>query len=246
MKRIAFFFLTLAFASAAVSCNDTDVDQAHHTSFVTVHQTLSVEGYYFETDNGKTIFPGDTSRIGAYQATEGQRALIAFNLLDNMPGYDYNAAIYGIGHISSADVCVVTDEAELIAMKNDPIIEIDGRLLGDWITVVIRHQANTTDALKHEFAMFLNEVVPSTDEEKEDSYEIPTTEDPEVLTLQLRHKNLEETVQGYFYDRYYSFNVEEIVNRFEGKKKIEVCYYDGTEWKTVELRWLKESDPETL
>ncbi len=247
MKRIGLFLLTACAAFGLASCNNSDVDQANSMGYVTVHVGWMGVDYWFETDSHTTIYPGDKSRVNGYTATEGQRALITFSpLSEPKPNFDINAAIYSIGHFSSSDVRVVTDEAEFLAMAKDPVIQVEGRLLGDWITVVIRHRANTTDASKHEFEMILNEVVPSTDEEKEETAGTPTEENPKVLSLQLRHKNLEETAQGYFYDRYYSFNVEEIADRLEGKEKIEVAYYDGVEWKTVELLWLKESDPKTL
>ena len=214
MKRIALFFLTLAFAAAAVSCNDTDVDQAHHTSFVTVHQTLSVEGYYFETDNGKTIFPGDTSRIGAYRATEGQRAIIAFNLLDNMPGYDYNAAIYGIGHIYSSAARIVSTEEALSAVADDPMQYLDGRLLGQWVTMTVRYAA--FDYSKHKFYLIVNDTV--VDREAEEGY----------LDVELRHDDGDDPLGGQLYDTYVSFDMEPIAGRLDGMKGIRVRYYDGT------------------
>lgn len=214
MKRIASFFLMLAFAAAAVSCTDTRVDQASLSSFVTVHLAPSVEGYYFETDNGKTIFPGDTSRIGAYQATEGQRAIIAFNLLDNMPGYDYNAAIYGIGHIYSSPARVVSTEEELEAVADDPVQYLDGRLLGEWVTMTVRYAA--FDCSKHKFYLIVNDVVASKET------------DEEYLDVELRHDDSDDPQGGQLYDTFVSFYMEPIAGCLAGMKGIRIRYYDGS------------------
>ncbi len=213
MKRIALFFLTLAFAAAAVSCNDPDVDQAHFSSFVTVHLAPSVAGYYFETDNGKTIFPGDTSRIGAYQASEGQRAIIAFNLLDNVPGYDYNAAIYGIGHIYSSAARVVSTEEELEAVADDPAQYLDGRLLGRWVTMTVRCAA--LDLSKHKFYLIVNNAAVSKDA------------DEEYLSVELHHDNSGDP-QGESYDIFVSFDMAPIAGLLDGMKGIRLRYYDGS------------------
>lgn len=238
MKKIGLFLLTAAAALAFASCNDSEVDQANSMGYVTVHMLLGND-YWFETDSHTKIYPGDKSRVSSYTATEGQRALITFSpLSEPKPNFDINAAIYGIGHFSSAPVRIVTSEAGLEELGDDPIIEMGGRLLGDWITVVIRHRANTADAAKHEFAMIVNEVAPSTDEEGEEAAAEEVADD--TLVLELRHKNREETALGSYYDRYYSFNVKDIADLLKGKTKVVVRYNDGTSSKTVELVQPKE------
>ncbi|MCM1150942.1 MAG: NigD-like protein [Alistipes sp.] len=215
MKNFGFFLGALAFAFGAVSCNDTDVDQAGKASFVTVHQTIAVGGYYFETDGGKTIFPGDTSRIGAYKATEGQRAIITYNLLENaVPGYDYNAAIYAIGHLFYSSARVVSDEAQLEKMADDPAQYLDGRWLGNWVTATVRYAA--FDLSKHKFYLIVNDVAAS--EGSEEGY----------LDVELRHDDGDDPQGGTVYNSLVSFNVDPIADRLDGAKGLRVRYYDGS------------------
>jgi len=225
MKKFGSLLLAAIAATGLASCSDSDVDQANNMSYVTVHETWVPGDYYFETDAGKTIYAGDKTRVSGYKAKEGQRALIAFNFLETkVAPYDYNAAIYAIGNFDSAPVRVVEDEAELAGLKDDPIIEPAGRLMGNWITLVIRHRANTSDTAKHKFAMIVNKAEPATTEEG-------------YLDLELRHENLEETTQGYYYDRYYSFNVEDIADLLDGKQGVIVRYKDGSEQtKSLKLK----------
>lgn len=215
MKKIGLFFFALAVASGSVSCTDTTVDQPSLISFVTVHQTAAVNGYYFETDANKTIFPGDVSRIGAYTPTEGQRALITYNLLDNgIPGYDYNAAIYGIGHIQSSFVRIISDESALEALADDPVQYKEGRLLGEWVTMIVRCTA--FDLSKHKFSMIVNDVVAS------------ENADEEYLSVELRHDDGDDTQGGQLYETYVSFNTGAVAERLEGLKGLKIRYYDGS------------------
>lgn len=215
MKKIGLFFFALAVASGLVSCTDTTVDQPSRLSFVTVHLTTSVNGYYFETDNYKTIFPGDVSRIGAYKPIEGQRAIITYNLLDNgIPGYDCNAAIYGIGHIQSSPVRVISDESALETLADDPVQYKEGRLLGEWITMIVRCTA--FDLSKHKFSMIVNDVVAS------------ENDDEAYLSVELRHDDGDDAHGGQLYEPYVSFNTDAVAERLEGLKGIKIRYYDGS------------------
>ncbi|MDE6374301.1 MAG: NigD-like protein [Alistipes sp.] len=230
MKKIGLFF-ALAVACGSVSCTDTTVDQPRQASFVTVHQTASVNGYYFETDAYKTIFPGDVSRIGAYTPTEGQRAIITYNLLEgDIPGYDYNAAIYGIGHIYTSSVRVVSDADELAAFADDPAQFKEGRLLGEWITMIVRCSA--FDLSKHKFHMIVNDVV------------VPENADEEYLSVELRHDDGDDAQGGQLYEIYVSFNTDAVAERLEGLKGIMIRYYDGSvvQYSKIERMALEASE----
>lgn len=82
MKRFGLFLLVTMAAAIFTSCNDSDGDYPRLSAFATV-KTLENNDFYFMLDDGKTIYPGDKSRLGAYKAEEDTRAIIAFNLLNN-------------------------------------------------------------------------------------------------------------------------------------------------------------------
>ncbi len=86
-------------AAIFTSCNDSDGDYPRLSAFASV-KPLENNDFYVVLDDGKTVYPGDKSRIGSYKAEEDQRVVIYFNLLNNkVEGYDYNMALYYIQDI---------------------------------------------------------------------------------------------------------------------------------------------------
>lgn len=94
MKRFGLFLLVTMAAAIFTSCNDSDGDYPRLSAFASV-KPLENNDFYVVLDDGKTVYPGDKSRIGSYKAEEDQRVVIYFNLLNNkVEGYDYNMALY--------------------------------------------------------------------------------------------------------------------------------------------------------
>lgn len=234
MKKISMLFLAAVAAIGFGSCNTSSVDQGSRMSFVTVH-TLTVGSYYFETDTGKLVWPGDTSRVPGYVAKEGQRALIVFNVLDTpapMPGYDYNIALYDIGTIYSSAARIVSSETEMETLKDDPVEFRGARLQGHWTTMVVRYSAY--DVSKHKFALIVNEVEPATG--SEEGY----------LDMELRHDNGDE-VQGMLYESYISFDLSGLEELLEGKKGIRLRFKNGSSTEYFKIdRIVAETDAKTL
>lgn len=222
MKKIVLLLFAAVAAAGLLSCNDTKVDQPGNLSFVTVH-TLMMGDYYFVTDTDKRVYPSDKSRIGSYVASDGQRALITFNVLDtSVPGYDYNVAVYGIANIYSSPARVVADEAELEELKDDAAEFRDGRLLGNWATLVVRYAAS--DASKHKFSLIVNKVNPAADADA----------DAEYLDLELRHDNGGDA-QWQLYDSYVSFDMQGLEDELAGKKGIRIRFKSGSDIDYVKL-----------
>ena len=80
MKKFGLLLLTTLVAFTLPACND---DGGYPYNYVygiitTVH-TLGEEDYYFERDNGQTLYPSEKPTL--YEAEEGSRAIIYFDLL---------------------------------------------------------------------------------------------------------------------------------------------------------------------
>ncbi len=116
MKKFNFTPFTLLFTILSVislpllvaSCLDDD----EPTRF-TIGTLKVIEGndYYFLLDNNKTMFPGDTTWIRNYTVTDGQRAVIAFSLLDEeASGFDYNIKVERIEDILTKNIIPLTTE----------------------------------------------------------------------------------------------------------------------------------------
>ena len=119
MKRFGLFLLVTMAAAIFTSCNDSDGDYPRLSAFASV-KPLENNDFYVVLDDGKTVYPGDKSRIGSYKAEEDQRVVIYFNLLNNkVEGYDYNMALYYIQDIYSGGTKVVTTQEELDALEDD-------------------------------------------------------------------------------------------------------------------------------
>lgn len=224
MKKAALFLVAGLAAISLPSCHDSNSDYAKYAEFVTVHTSTFSGDYYFEIDNGKTIYPGDKSRIGTYEATEGKRAYVAFDLLPKLEGYDYNAKIYSIGNLFTGKARTVSTQDELSDIKDDPI-SIDGaRLAKKHFTLGVIYPVN--DNSKHEFELIINDVNPTTTNEG-------------YIDVELRHNAGGELMGGA--NKYFiSFDLEQIKHRLEGAKGVTLRVKSGSEPKRFKIDWVKE------
>ncbi len=224
MKKIGLFLFLAAAALGFASCNESKVDGPELQSFVVVHVLGSPSDYYFETDAGKKIYPGDKSRVSAYLPVEGQRAVIYFSMLDTpVEGYDHNAVIYAIGKIAAASAESIDTKEELDQVKNDPTIGVAGQLVGRWINLIVRYGATSIEPEAHKFRLIVNNV----DE--------PSHVKEGYLNLELRHDAGTDRASTY-YDRYVSFNTDMISGLLAGKEGIVISFNDGNQVQHIEVK----------
>ena len=67
MKRFGLFLLVTMAAAIFTSCNDSDGDYPGFRLSLRV-KPLENNDFYVVLDDGKTVYPGDKSRIGSYKA----------------------------------------------------------------------------------------------------------------------------------------------------------------------------------
>lgn len=193
MKKLGLFLITSLAAVFFAACNDSDGDYASQWAFVSV-SPLANNDYYFRLDDGKTVYPGDKSRTGAYNAKADQRAIIFFNYLkDAAEGYDYNVALYGVQNIYSGETRTVSTETEVKELPTDRTSFVGAKLNDNYLNLGIGF--NASDLEKHCFLLVENTFTQIASENKEEGY----------LNLELRH-DADGDTSGYDYmDRYVSF-----------------------------------------
>ena len=229
LKFIAFIFATIALMPFLQSClNDDD-----HPSDTFVISTVNVPNpeskeFFFTLDNGKKMFPGGTNNLGDYKLTDGQRAFVIFDELDQqVQGYDYNIQVKKIVDILTKDIVTIgKDDNTEEKIGDDKINATYMWITNDskYLTIEFQYFGTHSEDKKH----FLNLVInPSTPE--------TTDDDSEYLDLEFRHNN-----EGDSPDRlgegYVSFKLNEIKELAKGKKGLRIrvnTIYNGIQYREV-------------
>lgn len=191
MKKIGW----LLFAAALlVACDDNDGDYAAYRDIVTVRRTAGSD-LYFEMNNARTLYPGDRSRIAEYDAEDGQRAILWFNLLSEaVAGYDYNVAAYYIEDIYTARARIVEPE-ELDALPDDALTLRDAELTATHLTLIVSYPVS--DNRNHAFELV-----------RAESPDADTPTHAGYLDVELRHDAGGDT--GPYREYYISFSLDEL------------------------------------
>ncbi len=210
MKKSVLFFLAAICAAGFVSCMKSDNRPVQQISFVTVHQRAVAGDYYFETDTRKTIFPSNKAQISSYVAKEGQRALIAFGLLDEpVDHYDYNAVMYGIVDIFTSEARIVGSQEELDEIPDHSVLEVENQqFAGDWLTLGVIYTRADDETL--DFHLIVNDIAPQ-------------NTDAAYLDVELRHDRGGDEEKAYR-QNYVSFNIQALKPLLEGKKGVNLRY----------------------
>lgn len=208
MKKFGFILFAALFISA---CNNDEGDYPGY-SLITSIKSLDNGDYYFQRDNGQTLYPSDKSRMQGYTPKdEHKRAIVWFNLLEEpVSGYDYNIALYGIDIIYSGTSQVVNTQEELDKLGNNPTSFMTDYLrysnfTKEWLTLYVGYPVS--DNSKHSFTLIVNNV------------EAPEETNEGYLDVELRH-NADGDIHGYTYWYYISLDMTPLAEQLEGKKGI--------------------------
>ena len=208
MKKFGWLLLTLLAALPFTACNDDEGGYPYNYVYgiITTVHTIGEEDYYFERDNGQTLYPSEKPAL--YEAREGSRAIIYFDLLESIPDYDYNIRLFGVDNIYTGAARVVTTQEELDRLDGAGFPTAYWKyfnLTKKWLTLYLLYPVTEND--KHAFTVIVNKV--SEPGQSEEGY----------LNLELRH-SAGGDVAGYTLGYYVSFDMEPIAAELEGKKGI--------------------------
>ncbi len=189
------------------ACFDSNGDYPRYRPVWTTVHTLDNADYYFEHNSGETLYPGDKSRVGGYEATEGQRAIIAFNLLpEPAEGYDYNIALYSIRDILTKDPVTVTTQEQLDEIGDDRISILETQIGGGYLDIYFALNAGS----KHVLNLIVNQV-----------------DTPQSLegytTVEFREKAT-DAVEGYTQEGYVSFRLGDLDPAVSGSKGLYIRF----------------------
>lgn len=212
LKLIGLAFAALFLFSA---CNDSDGDYAQWRTIATV-RTPANGSYYFELDNGKTMYPS-INHVNGYPAKNGQRAAIYFNYQDGkVEKFDYNIALYALSEILTKDVKIVTTKEELDALGYDGINVLGSDMyIGNEFLTLVYYVPAINNSEIHEFNLVVDNTTPET--LAESNIDI----DPDYTDVLLRH-NASGKIQEYSTLSYISFKLNSIHPIETGKKGLRI------------------------
>lgn len=214
MKKFGLFLIAATLVMAFVSCNDDDSKPLR--TLITTVRTLDSGDYYFQRDNGETLYPGNKSRVPGYKPDpdKTQRVIILFTLENGIANYDYNIDLYAVENIYTGTSEVVTDAARLeeLGSAKTGFQSNTFNLTKEWLTFYALYPVS--DNSKHTFTVIVNEV-----KDGDEGAEQAEAADADYLQLELRHNPGGDT-QGYTDGYYVSFNLTPLAELLEGKKGV--------------------------
>ena len=214
MKKFGLFLIAATLVMAFVSCNDDDSKPLR--TLITTVRTLDGGDYYFQRDNGETLYPGNKSRVPGYKPDpdKTQRVIIWFTLQNGIADYDYNIDLYAVENIYTGTSEVVTDAARLeeLGSAKTGFQSNTFNLTKEWLTFYALYPVS--DNSKHTFTVIVNEV-----KDGDEGAEQAEAADADYLQLELRHNPGGDT-QGYTDGYYVSFDLTPLAELLEGKKGV--------------------------
>lgn len=225
MKKIGFILLAALAAISLSSCNEKDNgDYPQNSAFASV-KVITGNDYYLLLDDGKTVFPSDKTRVGAYEAKDNQRVITYFNLLDTkIDGFDYNAAMYLIQNIYSNTARIIDQQADLDLLGKDKV-DLIAQPIANRKHLMLPVAYHVNNNSKHKFDLIINKI------------EEPGTKFEDYLSVELRH-NADGETQGGIGQYWVSFDLtalqEEMVDMKGFTLRIE-SMNSGTKYVKIEL-----------
>lgn len=165
MKKLKFILLTavMILTPTLYSCLDDD-DDRYSLSIGTV-KVIDGKDYYFLSDKGNKILPGDTTAIHNYEVIDGQRVFVYFYPMDEVvSGYDYNAQVVSIQNILTKGVFQITEETQE-SIGNDPVNITYMWFGGGYLNIEFQILGTNNPKEPHLINLVRDEENPGTEEE---------------------------------------------------------------------------------
>ena len=212
MKKLKWLLLSLLITFPFLQSCDKD-DQHRSLAMVTV-KVINEGDYYFVSNRGNKIYPGDKSMIGSYKAEDGKRAFIYFEELpEKLEGYDYNIRLYGIETILTKPVIEMTEETR-DSIGDDPISVSQASIHQGYLNIEFYVPAHYTSCM-------LNLVDNLTEQEQEHEPEQKHEPDKDYTYLEFR-ANAEGSFSGPLVRGYVCFELDNYDPSLTGKKGLEI------------------------
>lgn len=211
--KIAAWMVAILILPFLQSCMDDDDNESYLWTLATV-KVIDGKDYYFAMDNGEKIYPADTTNLYKYKITEGQRAYVFFNELEEKKsGYDYNAIIYNVVDVLTKDIIPLTEETA-DSIGDDAINAPYYWLAGGHLNIQFQLLGTNSPSNPH----MLNLVENKTIEYENDDY----------MHLEFRH-NAHNDVEAKLREGVVCFRVdyEKLKDEWKGIKMRVKTIYDG-------------------
>lgn len=163
MKKTLLLFaaaLMLGCLGCLTACND-DSDRyvicpSYYRPLIVTVRTLPEGDYYFERDNGETLYPSDKTHVTGYAPEDRRRVVITFDLLGTREGYDYDIALFSVTDLFCTAAEVVEDPSQLAPLGNAPtsLFPTECNLTSEWLTLCVAYPVR--DDSKHTFRLIVN------------------------------------------------------------------------------------------
>lgn len=147
MRKFATIILLALMAVPFLQSCTTESDQPDQVALVTVKKSLDAAGFYGMLDDGKKLYPS-IMRVQYEPSNDIQRALVYFKELnETVPGFDYNADVYGITEVLTKKIQTV-QTAGADTLKNGIEI-INAYIGGGFINVEFKVNIDQYNSKQH-------------------------------------------------------------------------------------------------
>lgn len=215
LKFITFIFAIMTLTPMLQSCLDDDgSSDSLVVSTINVPDPDSKE-FYLTADDGKTLFPSNSQLWSNQELTDGQRAFVIFNELDQpVNGYDYNIEIKHIDKILTKEI-VTMGEGENTEKKigDDKINATYLWITKDnkYLTIEFQYLGTHSEDKKHFLNLVINNPQPESTNSRDNDY----------IDLEFRH-NSENDSPERLGEGYISFKLDKIKEQMKGKKGVRI------------------------
>lgn len=212
------------FLSSCLDDNDAPTYSISSEIQLSTVRLLDNDKFYFEFDDGNTLYPNDGPVLRNYDAQDGQRVFVYYDLLEEkVDGYTYHGDIRLIQNILTKNIIPMTEETE-DSIGDDRINAIEILIAGGYLNISFQYYGTHTEDRKHMLNLVQNETI-----------EYPESD---YIPLEFRHNAYNDYPSRIGWG-YVCFNLENIEELMEQKKGFEIrinTINDGIIYERIDLK----------